>query len=104
MSAQLITSEELLRRYKKGHITANGVILSLLNLTGKRRLLRALEILPEDLLQGLKDFVDNYKRQMRVFRGPHPKAQSVRTVREWLKNGARPTPPKQDNHKDRQLL
>jgi hypothetical protein len=43
MNAQMRNSpEELLRKYKEGRITANGLILNLLNLTGKRRLINAL--------------------------------------------------------------
>src|SRR6266487_3914714 len=90
MNAQMRNSaEELLRKYKEGRITANGVILNLLSLTGKQRLIQALEILPDELLQKLKDFTDNYQPEMRVFRGPRPKAQSVRIVKEWFKNAAR---------------
>jgi hypothetical protein len=83
-------TEELLRKYKEGRITANGVILNLLNLTGKQRLIKALEVLPDELLQPLKDFTDDYKPEMRVFRGPRPRAQSIRIVKEWFKNAARP--------------
>jgi hypothetical protein len=83
-------AEELLRKYKEGRITANGVILSLLSLTGKQRLIKALEILPDELLERLKDFTDDYKPEMRIFRGSRPKAQSVRIVKEWFKNATRP--------------
>jgi hypothetical protein len=91
MNTQMRNSaEELLRKYKEGRITANGVILSLLSLTGKQRLIKALEILPDELLQRLKDFTDDYKPEMRIFRGSRPKAQSVRIVKEWFKNATRP--------------
>ena len=91
MNAQTRNSAEvLLRKYKEGRITANGVILNLLTLTGKQRLITAIEILPDELLQRLKNFTDDYKPEMRVFRGSRPKAQSIRIVKEWFKNAARP--------------
>jgi hypothetical protein len=91
MNAQMTSSpEELLRKYKEGRITANGLILNLLNLTGKQRLINALEVFPDYLLRRLKDFTDNYKPEMRIFRGSRPKVQSIRIAKEWLKNAARP--------------
>jgi hypothetical protein len=91
MNAQTRNSaEELLRKYKEGRITAHGVILNLLSLTGKQRLIKALEVLPDELLQRLKDFTDDYKPEMRIFRGSRPKAQSIRTVKEWFNNATRP--------------
>ena len=85
-----ISAEELLRKYKEGRITADGVILNLLSLTGKQRLIKALEVLPDELLQRLKDFTDDYKPEMRIFRGSRPKVQSIRIVKEWFKNAIRP--------------
>jgi hypothetical protein len=91
MNAQTRNSaEELLRKYKEGRITANSVIANLLNLPGKQRLINALEVFPDDLLQKLRDFTDNYKPEIKVFRGPRPRAQSVRIVKEWFKNVTRP--------------
>lgn len=91
MNAQTKNSpDELIRKYKEGRITANGVILNLLSLTGKQRLIKALEVLPDELLQKLKDFTDNYKPEMKIFRGSRPKVQSIRIAKEWFKNAARP--------------
>jgi hypothetical protein len=90
MNAQMRNpAEESLRKYKEGRITANGVILNLLSLTGKQRLIKTLEVLPDDLLQKLKDFTDDYKPEMRIFRAARPKIQSIRIVKEWFKNAAR---------------
>ncbi len=84
MTPQTTTPKKLLRRYEEGRITATGLILTVLSLTGKRRLSEILEALPAEIFGQLKDFVDDYRPGMRVFYGPHPKMRAVRFVREWF--------------------
>jgi hypothetical protein len=90
MPLPMTTSEQLLRRYEEGRLTAQGLILAVLGITGKKRLAKIVEALPGDLLELLKDFVDHYRPGMRVFHGPLPKISAVRIVREWFDDaGAR---------------
>ncbi len=89
MTPKMTNPGQWLRRYEEGRITAKGLILVVLSLTGKRRLSRILEALPADILKQLKDFVDNYRPGIEVFRGPRPKMQAVRFVIEWFGCGAR---------------
>ncbi len=84
---QMATDRQLVRRYEQGRITATGLILGVLSLPGKRRLTKMLETLPADVLEQLKDFVENYKPEMRIFHGPRPNLQAVRWVREWFDCG-----------------
>jgi hypothetical protein len=84
MSPQMATPRQLVRRYEEGRITSTGLILDVLNLAGKQRLTKMLEALPVDILEQLRDFVENYKPGREVFRGPRPKIQTVRFVREWF--------------------
>jgi hypothetical protein len=88
-NSQITTPEQLLRHYQEGRITPHGLILTVLSHTGKRRLTKMLDVMPEDVLRLLKDFVDNYRPGIKVFRGPHPKALAVRFVREWFHCAAR---------------
>ena|SRR5947209_12900154 len=103
MTPQMTTPKQLLRRYREGRITATGLILDVLSLPGKQRLTKVLEALPLDILEQLKDFVENYKPGVEVFRGPRPKMETVRFVREWLDSADRTiqTSNKQDMGKRR---
>ena len=84
-----ITPQRLLREYEHGRLTAHGFILKVLNFTGKQRLTRALEMLPPEILEQLKDFISRYEPGMRVFRGPPPRPQAIRLVRDWFRYATR---------------
>jgi len=84
MCPETTTPERLLRQYEQGRLTAHGFILRVLSFTGKQRLTRALEIMPPEILEQLKDFIAHYETGMRVFRGPRPRTQAIRLVRDWL--------------------
>src|SRR5438128_407220 len=71
MCPETTTPERLLRQYEQGRLTAHGFILRVLSFTGKQRLTRALEILPSEILEQLKDFIAHYETGMRVLRGGH---------------------------------
>ena len=86
---QMPTAQQLLQRYKEGRITATGLILDVLSLPGKQRLTKILEALPLDILEQLKDFVEDYKPEREVFRGLHPKTETVRFVTEWFESADR---------------
>lgn len=58
--------------------------MRVLGFTGKRGLTRALEIMPPEILEQLKDFIAHYEPGMRVFRGPRPRMQAIRLVRDWF--------------------
>jgi hypothetical protein len=81
---QVTTADQLVRQYREGKLTVQGLILTILNLTGKRRLREILEALPREVLEPLKDFIDHYRPGMRVFRGTRPNARAVEVVREWF--------------------
>jgi hypothetical protein len=40
--------------------------------------------LPLEVLEALRSFVDAYHSGVRVFNGPRPSEESVRTVKVWL--------------------
>jgi hypothetical protein len=92
MTPQTTTPEQLLRRYQEGRITAKGLILIVLSVTDRLRLMKILDALPADILEQLKDFVDNYEPGMKIFHGPRPRIRAVRSVSEWFGCGGRTVP------------
>ena len=81
--------QRLLWQYHQGRLTAHGFILKILSFTGKQRLTSALEVLPPEILEQLKDFISRYEPGMRVFRGPRPRPQAIRLVRDWFRYATR---------------
>jgi len=58
-----------------------------LNLTDEQTIERTLAIMPSALLKKLVSFVDRYTPAARVFNGPPPNMQTVRTVKRLLSKG-----------------
>ncbi len=58
--------------------------MDVLRLTDERAVVEALELLPEDILEELKEFVGYYTPSTKIFNGPHPAMQTVQFVKEWL--------------------
>jgi hypothetical protein len=75
---------KVLNHYEEGRITATGFIIDFLNAADPDDLREALEILPPDLLQRLKTFVETHRPDMRVFRGPPPDPAAMRMAKDLL--------------------
>jgi hypothetical protein len=84
MTPRTAPLRQLVQQYEQGRITATGLILEVLSHPGKQRLAEILEALPQDILEQLKEFVENYEPGMKVFRGPRPNAKALATVKEWF--------------------
>jgi hypothetical protein len=70
--------------YEEGRITATGFIIDFLNAADPDDLREALDILPADLLEKLREFLREYRPDMRVFRGDPPSPGAVAMAREVL--------------------
>jgi UDP-N-acetylglucosamine 2-epimerase len=70
--------------YEEGRITATGFIINFLNAADPDDLREALDILPADLLEKLREFLREYRPDMRVFRGDPPSPGAVAMAREVL--------------------
>jgi hypothetical protein len=70
--------------YEEGRITATGFIIDFLNAADPDDLREALSVLPADLLEELREFIRDYRPEMRVFRGAPPRPEAVRMAREVL--------------------
>jgi hypothetical protein len=77
--------------YEEGRITRTGFVIDFLNAADPDDLREALEVLPPELLEELRDLVARYRPDMVVFRGSPPKASAVKMAKEVLANAARPT-------------
>jgi hypothetical protein len=71
-------------QYQEGRITATGFIIDFLNAADPDDLREALEILPADLLEKLREFIRGYRPDMRVFRGTPPSPGAVKMAGEVL--------------------
>jgi hypothetical protein len=80
----MMTPERILRRYEAGHVTETGLMLDVLRLTDEHDVVQALESMPEDVLDELREFVGYYTPKTSVFNGPRPDMQTVRFVKEWF--------------------
>jgi hypothetical protein len=74
----------ILDEYEEGRITATGFILDILNKVNHADLKEALESLPVDLVERVREFVVNYRPEMKVFRGPPPDLIAVNLAKELL--------------------
>jgi hypothetical protein len=74
----------ILDEYEEGRITATGFILDLFNEVKHADLREALESLPVDLVEQVREFVENYRPEMKVFRGPPPDPIAVEIAKELL--------------------
>src|SRR5262245_52005779 len=79
-----MTPERILRRSEAGHVTETGLMLDVLRLTDERDVLQALESMPEEIRDELREFVGYYTPKTRVFNGPRPAMQTVRCVKDWF--------------------
>jgi hypothetical protein len=70
--------------YEERRITATGFIIDFLNAADPDDLREALDVLPPDLLEKLREFVRDYRPGMRVFRGDPPSPDAVVMAREVL--------------------
>jgi hypothetical protein len=84
------TAQQLVEEYEEGKTTATGLMLDLLNLTSKRAVAEALDVLPLQVLRELRAFVAHYSPRTRIFRGPRPRPQNVRLVKDWFAKPNRP--------------
>ena len=74
----------ILDEYEEGRTTASGFILDLLNKVNHADVKEALESLPVDLMERVREFVVNYRPEMKVFRGPPPDPIAVSIAKELL--------------------
>lgn len=70
--------------YKEGRITATGFLVEFLNAADPEDVREALDVLPADLLEELRQFVKDYRPDMRVFRGFPPSPSAVVMARAVL--------------------
>lgn len=70
--------------YEEGRATATGFILDLLNNVKHADLKEALESLPVDLVERVREFVVTYRPEMKAFRGPPPDPIAVEIAKELL--------------------
>jgi hypothetical protein len=70
--------------YTEGRITQTGFVVDLLNTLNQDDLKRAPELLLSELLERVRDFVETYRPDKRVFRGPLPTPSAVKIARELL--------------------
>ena len=77
--------------YEEGRITRTGFAINFLNAADPDDLREALEVLPPELLEELRDFVASYRPDMLIIRGRPPKPAAVKMAKEVLANAARPT-------------
>jgi hypothetical protein len=82
---------KILDHYEEGRITSTGAIIRLLNITDRDELKEALEILPPELLEQLRDFVRRWRPDLKVFRGPPPDPIAVGMARDLLASTAKAT-------------
>jgi hypothetical protein len=81
----------ILNKYEQGRITSSGFIIELLNSLNHDELKDALELLPSDLVERVRVFVESYRPEMRVFRGLAPDLDAVEMARELLTRAVRST-------------
>ena len=74
----------LLDDYAAGRITPTGFVVDLLNTVNHDDLQEALEMLPADLVGPVRDFVESYRPDMRVYRGSPPDPSAVKIAKELL--------------------
>jgi hypothetical protein len=77
--------------YEEGRITRTGFVIDFLNVADQDDLRGALEVLPPELLEELRDLVASYRPDMKVFRGDPPKPSAVKMAKEVLADAAKPT-------------
>jgi hypothetical protein len=70
--------------YEEGRITATGFIIDFLNAADADDLREAQGVLPADLVEELREFVRDYRPEMRVFRGAPAHPEALRMAREVL--------------------
>src|SRR5262249_7853837 len=76
--------KKILDYYEEGRITRTGAVLRLLDLTDQEEMREVIELLPPEVLEELRDFLENYRPDMLVFPGPPPKPAAVRMAKEVL--------------------
>jgi hypothetical protein len=75
---------KLLADYAEGRLTQTGFVVELLNTLAHDDLKQSLENLPSEHIERVRDFVENYRPDVRVFRGPRPSPSAVKIARELL--------------------
>jgi hypothetical protein len=70
--------------YEEGRITATGFIIRFLDAADPDDVREALDVLPADLLEELRQFLKDYRPDMRVFRGSPPSPAAVEMARAVL--------------------
>jgi hypothetical protein len=76
--------ERILDHYEEGRITATGAVLRVLELTDREDMREAIELLPPEILEKLRDFIRVYRPDMLVFPGPPPGPAAVEMARGVL--------------------
>jgi hypothetical protein len=59
-------------------------MLEVLRLTDESDIVRALQMLLENILKELGEFVGYYNQKTKIFNGPRPTLKTVRIVKEWF--------------------
>jgi hypothetical protein len=81
----------IMDEYESGRITSTGFIIDLLSTVNRDDLKEVLEALPSDLVEQVRDFVESYRPDMRVFRGPPPDPSAVIMAKELLSKAVKST-------------
>jgi hypothetical protein len=80
----MTTPQGLLKSFEEGRLTLDGLFLNVLSVSSRQVLGEILESWPPELLDQLRGFAEDYRPRARVFRGPRPRMEYVRLLREWL--------------------
>ena len=83
--------KKILDYYEEGRITRTGAVLRLLDLSDQEEMREAIEALPPEVLEELRDFLESYRPDMLIIRGRPPKPSAVKMAKEVLADTARPT-------------
>ena len=80
----MMTLHRALTRYELGQLTSTGLMLETLQLVSDQNVDSVLSSLPVEVLEVFKIFVEGHHSGVRVFNGPKPSEESLRTVTGWF--------------------
>ncbi len=86
-------TEQLLKRYENGAITADHLVVDVLNTLDPDNPGKALGVLPQELLQRVLAFVHAYRPgKMKANYGRIPTVEQVEAARKWIEDRSKNCP------------